>query len=123
MKLTPFAKLRITILLAIVIAETVSLYICYGQRFFIPYLILSLGPIFLAIPLLWIGWIRGRGVSYSDIFTTIMAGFIAIGDWQDRAHITSRILAVLFAAFFLLGAISIPRRLFRAVNNTQGGPA
>jgi hypothetical protein len=123
LSLLPITKLRLTILFATAVAETVSLYLCYGQRCFIPFLLFSLWAISLALPLLWIDWIRQRGVSYSDIFPTIMAGFMAIGDWQDGAHITSRILAVLFAALFILGAIFIPLKLFRAVGKTQGGPA
>jgi hypothetical protein len=119
MKLTSFAKLRITVLLAIAIAETVSLFICYGQRSFYPFLVFSLLAIFLITPLLWIDWIRQHEVPYLDIFTTVTASFCAFTSWVKGAHI----FALLFTAWFILGAISIPRRLFRAVSKTQGGRA
>jgi len=119
MKMTSSAKLRITVLLAIVSAEAVSLFICYGQRSFYPFLVFSLLAISLMTPLLWIDWIRQNGVPYLDILTTVMAGIFAFTYWVKGAHI----FALLFTASFMLGAIFIPIRLFRSVRKTQGGRA
>jgi hypothetical protein len=119
MKLSTIAEIRIPILLAMAVGETVGLFLCYGHRSFGPFLILSLWAIFLAISLLWIDWIRRRGVPYYNVFSTIMFGFFALGSWVTGEHI----FALLFAGMSLLGLISIPRKLFRSVNTEQGGRA
>src|SRR6266496_3227381 len=79
--------------------ETVYLLRFYGYPISAPVIILSLEGLFLAIPLLWINWLRRRGVFF---YTLLALGFTgaAVADWIRSEPIS----ALAFAGVYFYSA-------------------
>jgi len=80
MKLPPFAKFRIPILIALAIGEAFGLLHFHGQRGFNQFAVFSLQGVFVIALPMWFNSLRQRGVPGFDIVIATVAGALVIGE-------------------------------------------
>jgi hypothetical protein len=115
MQLSNKTEIRISILLALAIAETVGLLHFYGQPTFTLFIASSLMGIILIVPLLWIEWMQRRGISYFHVFIAIGICVLAIRCWNEGG-VFYRLAGLGLALLF---AIRILRRMLHHVDVDQ----
>jgi hypothetical protein len=123
MNLPAIAKVRIPILVAIAIAEVVGfayfsanrLQHPNGQTWFSLFVFTSLVGVPLTVPLLWLDWMRRRGVVYYLVFLVVAFSLFAFTSWTRD----ERIYAFLFGGMSLVGVTKILIRLLRPVTWAQ----
>jgi hypothetical protein len=119
MKFSNADEIRISILMALIIGETVGLLHFYGQPTFSQFIILSLAGITLTIPLLWLEWIQRRGVSYFGIFFAIWCYAAMTAWWNEGGQFERMFDRVLIVGLPIWIMVKVLRKLLRPLDLDQ----
>jgi hypothetical protein len=119
MKLPTIAEIRIPILIVLAVGEAIGFALLQGHRSFVAFIVLSTLGIPIVVSLLWIDWIRSRGVPYNYVLGTIMSVYWIPVSWVRGL----RVLFFILVASFVISVVIILRRLLKRRNVLQGGRA
>jgi hypothetical protein len=119
MTLSNANKIRISILMALAIAEIVGLLHFYGQPKLIAFIILSLAGILLIIPLLWLEYIQRRGISYFSFLAGIWMSAALTAGWNEGGQFERLLTRPLIAGLPIIVAIAILRKLICPIDIDQ----
>jgi hypothetical protein len=121
MKLPTIAKIRVPILLVLIVSGTTGfiLFQRHPSLSLIVFTSLSLLIFPIAVSLLWIDWIRSRGVRFFEILSFILLLYWIPISWVEDHHN----ICLILIACFSIGGINIFRKLFRKRDVQIGGRA
>ncbi len=122
MKPPSIARVRIPILVALAIGETIGLIHYFGRWNFTQFLAMSSFLAFLIVPLLWLEFIRQIKASFPIFFLTPLT-FISLANSWRGGHTG---FTITWAIFFLLVITLVLIRIyieFRKGKHPQGGRA
>jgi len=109
MNMPAIAKVRIPILVALAVSESVGIVHFYGQPRFERLVAISLAGILLIMPLLWIDWLKRRGVTYFPFFMLALAFLSVANAWLDHELALVSIWGFLLLSFVVLILVKIAR--------------
>jgi hypothetical protein len=124
MKLPSISAMRIPILVALAACEIAGILYFYarlvhhqahGQRYFSEFIALSAMGIVLIVPVLWIDWIRRRGIRYLQVFLVSLCVISFFDAWNNGQTAYLRI----WAGFLFVGVVLMSIKLLRPVGKEQ----
>jgi hypothetical protein len=100
MRAPNFARIRISVVAALIAAVTIGLIEFDGRPKFHDFPVLSVGMLVFVIPLLWIDWFWRHDISIIHIGIASVVGSDALGCWSGGNRRDACFLAVLFLAMW-----------------------
>jgi hypothetical protein len=124
MKLPSIPAIRIPILVVLAACEIAGIayfhsrlvhHQSHGQRDFAEFIALSVMGIVLIVPLLWIDWIRRRGIRYFQVFLVSLCVISFLDAWNNGQEAYLRI----WAGFLFVGLVLMSIKMLRPVGKEQ----